>query len=842
MPLFFRKKKKDRTPEAPVIEAVEEEKPQEEPETEPGTGIEAVPELRAGFLDEDSPFERQADTTLVPLREGMMEQHFYIHGEPFLGEKPLNGFHYYFDPQRGGHTASGICYVPDEYSLSGPKTVYCSIYGNMMKGLFNVQGEMRYFHPETFAMAESELVEVEGRRCYFDAFGVMHTGWLQNEEGRRFFQSDGTMATGLTELPDGSVLGFDENGYQLFGLHRIGEAERYFDRRSGQMMKGFQTLGTEDGGPRRVYFDETGAMVYGPRAIDGHWYYFDKNGSMIVNSVVRLGGETYYYEPDGRRFGGPVFLNGHWKYFDRETGAMATGFRELGLPDGYTQGSVVYYDENGSMQFGLQEIEGARMCFDPEDGHRLSGLVSLPETLGGPRIVYFDENGHMQTGPVDENGLHMFFDDDGTRVTSSLVNYNGKTYFYDADGNRHAGLKYIKPNWKYFDEFTGEMHTGLVPMLREGRDELFFFDMEGNMQYGPQEIEGRQYYFDEWDGHQRTGLIRTLSDQGLQLRAYGENDVMPAGMLEWEGKTYFVRPDGTVVTNTMLESDGNVYYFDANGHRFYGEIKLNGRWKYFDQETGIMHTGLTQVPGPAGPRTLLFSEQGDRLYGLQQMDGQIRCFDLASGEMKRGLVHLSADYGEEKTVYFEEDGAMRFEPIEIDGNRLEFDPHTGALIRSLPAGEGFAQNPGALEGAQRRENGRRLYRFLKDQGWRPGPIAALLAVLEPRTGLNPGWQSGGQFGLFALPVSDGDWLKSQGYETTDGTAQLSRFLNEAGARWQKHGEIPLSFAEFTQAGFKPEALADAFAHGWLREEAPADAGRQARIWQRWLVENEEDLV
>ena len=68
-----------------------------------------------------------------------------------------------------------------------------------------------------------------------------------------------------------------------------------------------------------------------------------------------------YYDADGTMQYGEKCISGKWYYFDKRTGAMQIGFCDLG-------NKIVYYGTDGAMRYGEQNINGKLYYFDERTG------------------------------------------------------------------------------------------------------------------------------------------------------------------------------------------------------------------------------------------------------------------------------------------------------------------------------------------------------------------------------------------------------------------------------------------------------------------------------------------
>jgi arabinogalactan endo-1,4-beta-galactosidase len=73
--------------------------------------------------------------------------------------------------------------------------------------------------------------------------------------------------------------------------------------------------------------------------------------------------KAVYYNNQGQMQYGQQNINGHWYLFDKVTGAMKTGFQTI--PE---QHKTVYYNNQGQMVYGTQKINGKTYHFNPVTG------------------------------------------------------------------------------------------------------------------------------------------------------------------------------------------------------------------------------------------------------------------------------------------------------------------------------------------------------------------------------------------------------------------------------------------------------------------------------------------
>lgn len=140
----------------------------------------------------------------------------------------------------------------------------------------------------------------------------------------------------------------------------------YFDM-NASMMTGWQDIG----GYRYLLFD-SGQMAVGWIRLGDKWYYFlpfaegnAPQGSMAASGWKVIGPYYYYFNADGTMYIGWLQQNGHWYYLNTLDnslqGAMFTGWFER-------DGKTYYTNSRGEMVEGWWQIDGRWYYFYPGSG------------------------------------------------------------------------------------------------------------------------------------------------------------------------------------------------------------------------------------------------------------------------------------------------------------------------------------------------------------------------------------------------------------------------------------------------------------------------------------------
>ena len=221
-----------------------------------------------------------------------------FHADPVSGWLDLEDGRYFFHedgtPHLSWQSIDGITY-------------YFGDTGIMHTGWLELDGKLHYFGGNG-AMVEGWLWLEDGR--YYLKDGALLTGWQNLDGSRYYFNEEGIAALGLTEI-DGNTYYFD-NGILATGLTVIDEetydfgpdgirrtgwldyedGKRYF-LPEGPMVTGWQEM---EGG--RYLFAETGLMTTGWYQESEYRYYFQEDGRAAVGPTV-IDGQLRYFSPKG---------------------------------------------------------------------------------------------------------------------------------------------------------------------------------------------------------------------------------------------------------------------------------------------------------------------------------------------------------------------------------------------------------------------------------------------------------------------------------------------------------------------------------------------------------------
>lgn len=228
----------------------------------------------------------------------------------------------------------------------------------------------------------------------------------------------------------------------------------------------------------------------------------------------------------------------------------------------------------------------------------------------------------------------------------------------------------------------GASQTGWV--TRDGAS--YYLGADGKPLVGEQQIDGAWYYLDpSAGGAMATGLVRQTVSSGsgsFKLAYYDESGRRVSGLRTLSGVTYrFDEKTGARMGGFVLRDDGSadMLFFDpASGALVTGSRELHGGERYFDAQTGVMATGITQVPASAEhpARTVCFDGFGGTLEtGVTSVDGSTYYFDESDGAMVTDGWRWTP---EGLITYYRSDGRQARGTTWVGGEHYWFDERTGA--------------------------------------------------------------------------------------------------------------------------------------------------------------------
>ncbi len=469
--------------------------------------------------------------------------------------------------------------------------------GNYLTGFQEIKDQNKtvYYNPDSKQMVYGQQ-NINGNWYLFDTFnGAMQTGlqYIRDQKKLAYYNEQGQMQYGTVEI-DGQKYQADTFNGAIKGKGQTKIADNwYLFNNAGQVVDGWQWI--NDQGKTVYYSTKTAQMVHGQQNINGHWYLFDKTTGAMQRGFQNLKAygddKTVYYNQDGWMLYGQQKIDNKWYNFDTFNGAMKTGF--VKIPE---QNKTVYYAPNGQMQYGWQWVNNATRYFDTfngamttgqkkindhwylfdKDGAMQRGIQYIPEEN---KLVYYNQDGWMLYGKQNINGVdHNFNTFNGALEAKGQVKVGNNWYLFNNSGTIQTGFQDLKAygqdkvvyydpktaamvygyqnidgNWYLFSRANGSMQRGLQNV--NGVD-LLFDEKTGVLLTGVQNIKGNNYFVDKRSGNIKKNLVVLGADNKWMY--FDAKTGKGTNTLEDQYKK------GVVSGNVEFITNNAAYSFDGN--------------------------------------------------------------------------------------------------------------------------------------------------------------------------------------------------------------------------------------------------------------------------------------
>ena len=270
-------------------------------------------------------------------------------------------------------------YDKDGKLLTGRQTIdgvqlYFDKDGKQAKGtLVDIDGDTYYFDKDSGALWTNRTIELGGVTYNIDEEGhvtsSLRNTFVQDKDGDWTYLKDkGQLATGWQTI-NGVQLYFDGSGKQIKGKRILIDGKYYyFAENNGELLRNaFYPYNYYS----KLYFGNDGAQVFGWYTLDNHRVYFKENGLQAKEELLLIDGNYYYFTRDGQ-----LLVDGSAKLF----------------------GEIYLADSEGKLLTGWREIDGKLYHFEKS--------TSLGKDLYGSPITTkatLEKDG--KTYIIDENGV-----------------------------------------------------------------------------------------------------------------------------------------------------------------------------------------------------------------------------------------------------------------------------------------------------------------------------------------------------------------------------------------------------------------------------------------------------
>ena len=555
---------------------------------------------------------------------------------------------------------------------------------------------------------------------------LVKSQWIEEEGKYYYVDGNGVMVRNTSVAVDKVYYAFGEDGHLLTGGW-VSVTEPPKDEKSQPKVTWY-------------YAGQDGALLSdGWHEVNGHQFYFNKNGSCTREGVVTVGKDKFYVTKDQGRIGNtPGWFKAETQnsagatvvdwYYAKEDGSL---YYNSWLEEG---GSWYYLQSNGKRAHnGSTAIEGSYYAFDGEGRLLTGGWVTTqavrtdPTKKANPVWYYASEDGKLLTdGWHTVDGEELYFAKNGACTRNGAVKV-GDDKFYVEEGQ---GRKGTEKGWFSVDVTAA---NGTVTTY------WYYAKEDGSICYGDWfEIDGHKVYFDS-NGRGQFNKWFKIGEENVCVNKDGDRlgpGWVSLDLVNSKGEPYtnwyYINEDMTRTENGFSKIDGSWYYFDKNGvnyrkkwfadpetkDRYYleedGVMKENGwfsidtvsknkagedvtttRWYYAEPNGSCLKSGDHEVEG----KIYYFSDAGVNLRKAFRKEGNRRKYYGEDGAQKRGewfsITSTSTITGpatmemeledittENETWYYaDEEGWVqgRSHSTEIDGNEYKFNK-SGVMV------------------------------------------------------------------------------------------------------------------------------------------------------------------
>ena len=331
---------------------------------------------------------------------------------------------------------------------------------------------------------------------------------------------------------------------------------------------------------------------------------------------------TYFVKEDGTKATGICIIDGTYYYFD------SNGTLVKGQQGPVNIGKTLYFVQtNGTLLRNGWGVANNKKYY-ATDSAKL--YVYTAARIGSQGIFCFDENGAVMTNGLKTIGNNTYLVDSQGRAYTNARRYNGKQYFFSANGTMRTGLIKYKSGSKnylyYADPKTGASRTGWFKV----GGKTYYANSKGRLKTGWQKYKGKRYYFNPKTGAMQSGWMKS----GSKYYYYTTKGKMKTGWFTVKDKTYYAPKSGSGkgarVTGFQWIS-GKRYLFNTRGVLMKGWVTRSGN-KYYVSSKGVVSTGWMKIKG----KWYFFQNSGAMQTGWLVHNGQFYYLDPKTGAMVTG--------------------------------------------------------------------------------------------------------------------------------------------------------------------------------------------------------------
>ncbi len=322
--------------------------------------------------------------------------YYYRDGQKLIGQQNINGKDYYFNDQ--GQQQK------DYFLNQNNHTYYFQSDGTRLDdGFYNNWGHTYYFQADGSRLDDG-FYNNWGHTYYFQADGSrLDDGFYNNWGHTYYFQADGSRLDDGFYNNWGHTYYFGSDGARWDDRYMVKWGNAYYFGNDGALLQ--NQLKSING--INYWINNEGIIPLKNQfltANENQLFYFDGNGSLVVNKFYHNWGHTYYFGSDGARYT-DQFLN--------------------------RDGKVYYFDNQGIMYQDQYYKNWGHTYYFGSDGARYTDQFLNRDG----KVYYFDNQGIMYQDQYYKNWGHTYyFGADGARYTDQFLTKDGHQYYFDNDG------------------------------------------------------------------------------------------------------------------------------------------------------------------------------------------------------------------------------------------------------------------------------------------------------------------------------------------------------------------------------------------------------------------------
>lgn len=347
----------------------------------------------------------------------------------------------------------------------------------------------------------------------------------------------------------------DSDGYYLTDTWKKKDGEWYYLNEDGFVSH--STMVDE------YYVDENGKRLFNQwisvendeewddESPEAYWFYYGKDGKSVISKWQSIDEKNYYFNEDGHMQTGLLELDGATYYLGEEgDGVMKTGWIQLEHESEDLDDDMVwhFFDSNGRMVMNQVDRKIAGSYYTFEDGILQTGWYKLPATTEETNDTAAASDATAtsdESSATDSNATSAA--DNATEIAVNSTLPIASYQYYEEDGKRASGWYQIE---------------GAPGISEEGEIYTFYFK------------NGQPY-------HAETG-VQTFT---VDSKRYGFNTL---GEMQTDLQTVTLN-DGT--TNADGSAASATFYFGADG------VMKTGKQVIYDEDLGETQTWLFYTDG-----------------------------------------------------------------------------------------------------------------------------------------------------------------------------------------------------------------------------------------------------